>query len=92
MAKFANRFPYQLSGGERQRVAVSRALASNAKLILADEPTASLDSKNASKLLALIHEINKSLGVTFLFSTHDPKLYESGLRVLSIRDGRLQTT
>lgn len=69
-------FPTQLSGGQQQRVAVARALAGEPAIIFADEPTANLDSKTAIQLIELFEDLNRKLGITYLFSTHDPKLVE----------------
>jgi putative ABC transport system ATP-binding protein len=83
--KRANR----LSGGQQQRVAVARALASNPKVILADEPTANLDSNTASSLLDLMHELNREKGVTFVFSTHDKMVMDKASRLVLMRDGKI---
>ena len=83
--KRANR----LSGGQQQRVAVARALASRPKVILADEPTANLDSRTASNLLDLMHELNRQDGVTFVFSTHDRMVMDKASRLVLIRDGKI---
>lgn len=74
LAELASRFPNQLSGGQQQRVAVARAVASRPAVILADEPTANLDSKNANILIDVFSELNLKFGTTFLFSTHDSRL------------------
>lgn len=81
--------PNQLSGGQQQRVAVARALASNPKVILADEPTANLDSATASNLIDLMRELNQQLGITFIFSTHDKLVMEKAHRVLLLKDGKI---
>ncbi len=83
------RRPNELSGGQQQRVAVARALVSRPKLILADEPTANLDSKAGSNLLDKMKEMNEKKGVTFLFSTHDPMVMERARRLITLRDGRI---
>ncbi|MBU2862660.1 ABC transporter ATP-binding protein [Reinekea forsetii] len=83
------RLPSELSGGQQQRVAVARAMASNPDIILADEPTANLDSKTGTELLDMMHELNKSEGMTFVFSTHDPKIMERASRLVHIEDGRI---
>ncbi len=83
------RRPNQLSGGQQQRVAVARALVSNPKLILADEPTANLDSKTGSVLLDKMKEMNEKKGVTFIFSTHDPVVMQRARRLVLLRDGRI---
>lgn len=86
--EFADRRPNQLSGGQQQRVAVARAVASNPKIVLADEPTANLDGENAEVLLELMKDLN-SQGITFLFSTHDPRVVTHARRVVTLVDGRI---
>jgi len=86
---YANRRPKALSGGQQQRVAVARALAAEPRLILADEPTANLDTENALGLLEIMRELNDSEGMTFLFSTHDVRVVEQAKRVVELRDGRV---
>ena len=81
--------PAQLSGGQQQRVAVARALASKPHFILADEPTANLDSVSASNLLDLMAKLNKEENMTFLFSTHDQRVIERARRVITLVDGRI---
>lgn len=81
--------PNQLSGGQQQRVAVARALASKPRFILADEPTANLDSQSTSKLLEIMSEMNKKENITFLFSTHDQRVIEKARRVITIEDGKI---
>jgi len=81
--------PAQLSGGQQQRVAVARALASKPKFVLADEPTANLDSKSAENLLEIMEQLNKHEGVTFVFSTHDPRVVAKARRVISLEDGKV---
>ena len=81
--------PDELSGGQRQRVAVARALVNRPRLVLADEPTANLDSQTAVEIVDMMHELNRKEGVTFLFSTHDPLIVERADRVVKLRDGRL---
>ncbi|NIR48192.1 ABC transporter ATP-binding protein [candidate division KSB1 bacterium] len=88
-ASLLARRPNELSGGQQQRVAVARALVSNPKLILADEPTANLDSKTGSTLLDKMKEMNEKKGVTFIFSTHDPMVMERARRLISLRDGQI---
>jgi putative ABC transport system ATP-binding protein len=79
--------PDQLSGGQQQRVAVARALASNPKLILADEPTANLDTENGTQVMEIMAKLNKDTGVTFVFATHDPRVIKYATRVVSLQDG-----
>lgn len=81
--------PAQLSGGQQQRVAVARALASQPQIILADEPTANLDSKSASNLLDIMTILNKEEQITFLFSTHDQRVIDRARRVITLVDGRI---
>lgn len=83
--------PAQLSGGQQQRVAVARALASKPDFILADEPTANLDSVSASNLLDLMSKLNKEENITFLFSTHDQRVIERARRVITLVDGRISS-
>ena len=89
LADLAHRRPKALSGGQQQRVAVARALAAGPRLVLADEPTANLDSDNALGLLDLMEELNEEEGITFLFSTHDARVMERARRVITLRDGRI---
>lgn len=84
-----NSRPNQLSGGQQQRVAVARAMASRPKFILADEPTANLDSKSTSRLLEMMEELNRKENITFLFSTHDPRVMNKAHRILVLEDGRI---
>lgn len=86
----AGRRPDLLSGGQQQRVAVARAIVHRPKVVLADEPTANLDSKTAEALLDLMVELNRESGITFLFSSHDERVLSRARRILRIRDGRLQ--
>ena len=79
--------PDELSGGQRQRVAIARSLITNPKLIVADEPTANLDSKTANQIISLMIDLNKKDNVTFIFATHDPFLKEIASRVVQIKDG-----
>ena len=83
--------PGQLSGGQQQRVAVARALASKPKIILADEPTANLDSKSAANLLEIMAKLNKEEKITFLFSTHDERVIKKARRVITLVDGKIDS-
>jgi putative ABC transport system ATP-binding protein len=87
--ELAGRRPDQLSGGQRQRVAVARAVAPGPSLVLADEPTANLDSETSLKLIELMRRLNEEQGVTFLFATHDTRLLERVKRVIYLEDGRI---
>ena len=84
-----NRRPGQLSGGQQQRVAVARALASKPKFVLADEPTANLDSTSTSNLLDIMHRLNKEENMTFIFSTHDQRVIERAKRIITLEDGKI---
>lgn len=81
--------PDELSGGQRQRVAIARALVTQPEIVLADEPTANLDSATSEQILVLMEHLNASKGVTFLFSTHDPRIMKRARRVVLMADGRL---
>ena len=85
-----DRRPAQLSGGQQQRVAVARAMASNPDIILADEPTANLDSKTGISLLDVMRELNQERNMTFIFSTHDEKIMERATRLIHLRDGKVE--
>jgi putative ABC transport system ATP-binding protein len=89
LADKLNSRPNQLSGGQQQRVAVARALASKPSFILADEPTANLDSHSTSTLLDMMAEMNEKEKVTFLFSTHDQRVIDKARRVITIEDGKI---
>ncbi len=84
-----DRRPSQLSGGQQQRVAVARAIVSNPSIVLADEPTANLDSGTGSALLDIMKELNESKSVTFIFSTHDSMVMDYARRLVMLRDGRV---
>lgn len=86
----ANKFPSQISGGQKQRVAVARALVTNAKLVLADEPTANLDRENAVRIISLMKDMRDNFNTTFIFSTHDPKVVENAETIFTLEDGMLQ--
>jgi putative ABC transport system ATP-binding protein len=81
--------PDLLSGGERQRVAIARAIVHRPALVLADEPTANLDTRNATQLIDLMRDLNRSLGLTFIFSTHDQRLLEHTARIVCLTDGHI---
>ena len=83
----AHHRPDQLSGGQQQRVAVARALATGPKLILADEPTANLDTENGKQVMDIMQRLNKETGVTFVFATHDPRVISYANRVVTLQDG-----
>lgn len=84
-----SRRPAELSGGQQQRVAVARAIVSDPAVVLADEPTANLDSKTGQGLLEMMQEMNQKKGVTFIFSTHDSMVMDYARRLVQIRDGRV---
>jgi putative ABC transport system ATP-binding protein len=84
-----HRRPSELSGGQQQRVAVARALVGRPRLVLADEPTANLDSETGTRLLDKMREMNERTGITFLFSTHDPLVMERAKRLILLRDGQI---
>jgi putative ABC transport system ATP-binding protein len=81
--------PDQISGGQKQRVAVARALATNAQLVLADEPTANLDHDTAYRIIELMKKMRDGLGTTFVFSTHDPKIMSEAEVIFTLEDGRI---
>ncbi|MAV00567.1 MAG: macrolide ABC transporter ATP-binding protein [Flavobacteriaceae bacterium] len=89
MESMSKRRPAELSGGQQQRVAVARALASKPKFILADEPTANLDSKSTAKLLDTMSRLNKQENITFIFSTHDQRVIDRARRVVTLEDGKI---
>jgi putative ABC transport system ATP-binding protein len=89
LEELVHKRPGQMSGGQQQRVAVARAIAAQPDIVLADEPTANLDSKTAETLLDLMSRMNAERGVTFLFSTHNPLVIERARRVVNLADGRL---
>lgn len=86
-----NSRPAKLSGGQQQRVAVARALASKPKFILADEPTANLDSASTNNLLEIMQELNKKENITFIFSTHDQRVVDKARRIVTIDDGKVKS-
>lgn len=89
LADRANNRPGQLSGGQRQRVAIARALATSPQLVLADEPTANLDSHTGADIIALMRRLQQERNVTFVFSSHDPQVHAEADEVVYIRDGRI---
>jgi putative ABC transport system ATP-binding protein len=89
LADLHDRRPADMSGGQQQRVAVARAVVANPALVLADEPTANLDSQTAIALLEMMKRMNRNLGITFIFSTHDQMVMEQASRLIRIRDGKI---
>ncbi|HFB99808.1 MAG TPA: ABC transporter ATP-binding protein [Phaeodactylibacter sp.] len=89
LEKQMTRRPNQLSGGQQQRVAVARALASKPKFVLADEPTANLDSSSTASLLDIMQRLNKEEGMTFIFSTHDQRVIDRANRIITLEDGKI---
>jgi len=91
LSDFVRHRPDELSGGQRQRVAIARALVNSPSLILADEPTANLDSGNGTKIMEILADLNRSQGVTFFMTTHNPELLRYASRIIHLRDGRIET-
>ena len=91
LAGYINRKPPQLSGGQQQRVAIARAMVSQPTIILADEPTANLDSKTGSELLEMMYQLNKKTGMTFVFSTHDQTVMDKAQRLITLKDGLIDS-
>lgn len=91
LENFQQSLPDKLSGGQRQRVAIARALVVNPKLVIADEPTANLDSENSRMVIELMREMNRSKRVTFVFTTHDPRLLDHVDRKILLRDGQIES-
>jgi putative ABC transport system ATP-binding protein len=89
LSDMANSRPTKMSGGQQQRIAVARALASRPKFVLADEPTANLDSKAATTLLEIMEKLNHESKITFIFSTHDPRVVKMAHRVITLEDGKV---
>lgn len=89
IGNYAKHRPNELSGGQRQRVAVARALVTRPQIVLADEPTANLDSETGNNILALMKQMNKEQGTTFIFSTHDPKVLQHADSVVQLADGKV---
>lgn len=90
MEEQGQKYPRQISGGQKQRVAVARALITNPKLVLADEPTANLDRETANKIIALMKHMRDEFGTTFIFSTHDPKVVKNAETIFTLEDGELK--
>lgn len=88
----ATKYPRQISGGQKQRVAVARALVTNPKLVLADEPTANLDRETANKIITLMKQMRDEFGTTFIFSTHDPRVVKNAETIYTLEDGMLKQT
>ena len=86
-----DRRPNQMSGGQQQRVAIARAIAASPAVVLADEPTANVDSETAEKLLGIMSSLNEEHGVTFVFSTHDPRVMRHARRIVTLVDGRVES-
>jgi putative ABC transport system ATP-binding protein len=89
LAERASHRPDQMSGGEQQRIAIARALASRPVLVLADEPTANLDSENGRQVMEIMRRLNEETGTTFVFATHDPRVIPYARRTIELRDGRV---
>jgi putative ABC transport system ATP-binding protein len=90
LERFGRHRPGELSGGQRQRVAIARALATRPAIVLADEPTANLDSATGANIIDLMRDMNRRDGTTFLFSTHDPKVMAHANAIVRIADGRIE--
>jgi putative ABC transport system ATP-binding protein len=91
LAGYADRNPPQLSGGQQQRVAIARAMVSEPAIILADEPTANLDSRTGADLLDMMSHLNAQTNMTFVFSTHDPMVMERARRLITLKDGQVES-
>ncbi len=89
IAELAKKRPNEMSGGQQQRVAVARAIVNNPSLVLADEPTANLDSSTGAELLNLMEQMNRERNITFVFSSHDPQVIERAHRLLTLKDGKI---
>ena len=90
LEEYATHKPDELSGGQRQRVAIARALANEPRLVIADEPTANLDGVTGEMILKAMKELNEKKGVTFIFSTHDPRVMSFARRIVRLRDGEIE--
>ncbi|MFW5745004.1 MAG: ABC transporter ATP-binding protein [Spirochaetota bacterium] len=91
LSRFATHKPSELSGGQRQRVAIARALVNSPRLVIADEPTANLDSETGNEVLEVMRRLNREEGVTFIFSTHDQKILQHASRIVRLRDGKVES-
>lgn len=91
IADLYNRLPSEMSGGQQQRVAIARALVKNPDYVLADEPTANIDTKTGHEILDLMLAMNQKMQTTFIFSTHDPKVMEHARRLIKVRDGQIES-
>jgi len=91
IVELARKRPNEMSGGQQQRVAVARAISNNPRLVLADEPTANLDSETAIKLLELMEKLNRENNITFVFSSHDPQVIDRAHRLVILKDGQIVT-
>jgi len=89
LAEYINRKPSEMSGGQQQRVAIARALVKEPKLVLADEPTANLDSKTGAEILEIMLKMNERLGTTFIFATHDKMVMDFAKRLINLHDGEI---
>ncbi len=89
LAEQSHHRPDQLSGGQQQRVAIARALSTRPALILADEPTANLDTANGKQVMEIMTRLNRETGVTFVFATHDPRVFKYARRIVTLQDGRI---
>lgn len=91
LAGLEDRRPDELSGGQQQRVAIARAIAANPAVVLADEPTANVDSETAEMLLGIMQHLNRTHGITFIFSTHDPRVMQHARRIVRLVDGKVES-
>jgi putative ABC transport system ATP-binding protein len=91
LADRSKHLPSELSGGQQQRVAIARALVTRPKIVIADEPTANLDSENGERILELMKEVNQTSDTTFVFSTHDKRIWEMANHVIFLKDGTIES-
>ena len=91
IGELANKIPNQMSGGQQQRVAVARAIVNDPSIVLADEPTANLDSKTGENLLDIMQQMNEKRGITFVFSSHDEQVIERAKRLIILKDGMIES-